>query len=273
MITLDVLDLWPDLFVNPLSPYFRWFGRAVFAPYFYMCRVAFCRADRITSVSKSYAAWALKRAGRDDTENFSYFYLGAGDQLDAYNKDKARNKMTCLFAGQLGFNYDVETIVSAANILEKSGDQNIEFLIAGDGYKRDRLKEMAKELKNIEFLGWVPFGELSRLAENCHVGLNCYTRDATQSVPTKLFDYLSLGLFVVNSLPGESSLLLADAGIGVDYKPGDPESLAQVLRGLSLKLEEICFMGEIALRTFNEQFRADVIYDDMIRSLVEGVVT
>jgi len=268
-IILDALDLWPDLFIKPFPTFLRWLGRFIFFPYYWMSRRAFQMADHITSVSKTYTAWALERGSRSDRGNSSFYYLGGGITPGSYNHDKPRDKMLCLFAGQLGFNYDVETIVRAAKVLEQTGCEQIEFIIAGDGYKRSQLESMAKGLTNISFLGWVPFERLAGLARQCHVGLNCYVPQATQSVPTKLFDYLSMGLYVVNSLSGETTAILVDSGVGTSYCSGDPRSLADALLGMLPRLDEICRSGERARDIFCSSYQADIIYDKMIAEIIE----
>lgn len=265
-VVLDVLDLWPDLFVKAFPKTFRGMGRAFLAPYYLMSCRALAISDRITSVSRSYTEWAMARGGRDDRQSATYYYLGGVRPKGEYNFGKSREILTCLFAGQLGFNYDLETVIGAARRLR---DRRVEFLIAGEGYKSGKLKKMATGLGNVKFLGWLGFEDLQDLARSCHLGLNAYTREATQSVPTKLFDYMSMGLLVVNSLEGEAAEILENRGIGESYAAGDPDSLAAVISQLSCDMPRVVERGALARAALEREFLAEDICRRMIEWLAD----
>jgi len=223
---VDILDIWPDLFARAFPQGWRWLARLLLLPYYFMSFIACRLATHITSVSKTYTSWAMRRGRRGDLANSSYYYLGCVGGNKAYNYSKPRDRLRCLFAGQFGFNYDVGTIIEAAKIMEDSC-QKMEFIFAGDGYKLPETRRAAQGMKNVEFLGWISSGELEQLARDCHIGLCCYVKGATQSVPTKFFDYMSLGLCLVNSLPGEAAALIEEEGIGINYPAGDAKELAR----------------------------------------------
>ena len=64
----------------------------------------------------------------------------------------------------------------------------------------------------------------------CHVTwkANCtYAKGATQSVTYKLFDYLSAGLPVLNSLMSEMATLISQHEVGLNNQPGDAQTLAR----------------------------------------------
>ena len=268
-VVLDVLDLWPDLFAKAFPKAFRGMGRVLLAPYYWMSRRSFSMAGLVTSVSRSYAEWAMARGGRNDRQNFTYYYLGGVEPKGDYNYGKSREVLTCLFAGQLGFNYDLETVIGAARRLR---DRRVEFLIAGEGYKMAQLKKMAIGLDNVKFLGWLGFESLQDLARNCHLGLNAYTREATQSVPTKLFGYMSMGLLVVNSLEGEAAEMLESRGIGENYAAGDPDSLAEVISRLYCDMPRVVERGALARVALEREFLAEKICLNMIEWLT-GICT
>lgn len=265
-VVLDVLDLWPDLFVKAFPKAFRGVGRALLAPYYWMSRRALAMADLVTSVSRSYTEWAMARGGRKDHQNATYYYLGGVGPKGEYNYGKSREVLTCLFAGQLGFNYDLETVIGAARRLR---DRRVEFLIAGEGYKLGQLRKMATGLGNVKFLGWLGFEALQDLARGCHLGLNAYTREATQSVPTKLFDYMSMGLMVVNSLKGEAAEMIEGRSIGESYAAGDPDSLAAVISRLSLDMPRVVERGALARTALEREFLAEDICRRMIEWLTD----
>jgi len=217
------------------------------------------------------------RGNRLDRANFSHYYLGC--EAPPLTASRApQDRLRALFAGQFGFNYDLETVLAVARRLCEQGHRNIEFVLAGDGYKRASLMKQARDLPNVRFTGWIAWDRLPVLASECNLGLNCYTRDATQSVPTKLFDYLALGLGVINSLTGETAELIAEARAGWQYQPEDVESLYILLLELERSIPGVLKAGQRARQAFEHRFDASRIYENMIEEVLlpaagSGVVT
>lgn len=266
-VIVDVLDLWPDLFVKGFPRPLRWLGRAVLSPWFVLSRWTYSMADQVTAVSRTYAEWARTRAKRLDRTNFSHYYLGCEVRQPAASR-APQDRLRALFAGQFGFNYDLETVLAVARRLWEQGHRNIEFVLAGDGYKRAELMKQAGDLPNIRFTGWIAWELLPELARECNLGLSCYTREATQSVPTKIFDYMALGLAIANSIPGEAAELIADARIGWQYEPEDPGSLSALLVELGQRIKDVIEAGQRARQAYERRFDASRIYEKMIDELI-----
>jgi glycosyltransferase involved in cell wall biosynthesis len=262
-----VLDLWPDLFVKAFPRPLRFFGHIAFSPWFVLSRRTYSMAAKVTAVSRTYAEWARTRAKRLDRENFSHYYLGC----EVRQPPPARapqDRLRVLFTGQFGFNYDLETVLAVARRLWEQGHRNIEFVLAGDGYKRGALMKQARDLPNVHFTGWVAWDRLPELASECNLGLSCYTREATQSVPTKIFDYMALGLAIVNSIPGEAAELIADAQVGWQYVPEDAGSLSVLLAELGRRVEDVIKAGRRARQAYEQRFDASLIYENMINDML-----
>lgn len=267
-LILDVYDLWPDLFFKVIPPKFEGVGRMVSRPYLYMSRVSYKYASHITAVSKTYMEWAMNRAGRTDRGNCSYYYLGSNQSVGSYNLDKPRNVLRCLFAGQFGFNYDLETIVGVAKKFQEEKVNDVEFILAGDGFKRQSIMKSIRGMRNIKMVGWLGSQDLIALGSKCHIGMNSYVKDATQSVPTKLFDYMSMGLLILNSLKGETAALINEYHIGQNYAAGDISELHNILDGLRKSKEQIIKNGALSLEIFKREFRSELIYTKMIREII-----
>lgn len=265
---IDILDIWPDLFVRAFPSKLRWLAYGLLSPYYLMSFLTCRLADHITSVSKTYTSWAMKRGGRDDISNSSYYYLGCVTGCLSYNHSKPRTRLRCLFAGQFGFNYDIETIIESIKIIKEISSDEIEFILAGDGYKLPTVKKAAQHLSNVEFLGWVSSEKLQQVAQTCHVGLCCYIKGATQSMPTKLFDYMSLGLFILNSIPGEASEFIEKENIGISYQAGNPRDMAMALVSLASKIDTVIETGYRSWLLSQERYKAENIYKRMVSELL-----
>jgi rhamnosyl/mannosyltransferase len=71
---------------------------------------------------------------------------------------------TVLYVGQLRPFKGVDLLIKAASLL-----RDVNFIIAGDGYLKTKLMNMAKELKNVKFTGAVSDDELKNLYKKAHV--------------------------------------------------------------------------------------------------------
>jgi glycosyltransferase involved in cell wall biosynthesis len=267
-VIVDVLDLWPDLFVLPFPSPMRGVARLLFSPWFYLSKRTYAFAARVTSVSSAYTRWAMQRGDRDDWENSSHYYLCCRNDKSIVPTPKSREKLRCLFAGQFGFSYDLKTVIEVARRLWRQGRTDIEFVLAGDGYKKPAMVRAAEGLGNVVFPGWLRPLELAGIAANCHVALNSYTAMATQSVPTKMFDYMQFGLYILNSLPGEAQELLERYQIGGSYRAEDPEQLYTQLVQLAGDMEPVIAKGLHAREIFESEFDAAVVYERMVDELL-----
>jgi len=268
-VIIDVIDTWPDLFPNVLGRKWSWFLRGLLSPYFLLSRMAFAWASQVSAVSETYASWARRRGRRQDAKSFSVFYLGCrNDAFDIGAARAAGSVVKCLFAGQFEFTYDVEVILSAARLLQLNGRSDIRFVLCGDGRKRRLVEREAAQLPNVELHGWVTPEELNRIAMDCQVGLCCYTSGAPQSIPTKIFDYLSMGLYVISSLEGEPDTLLRQEGCGEKYVCGDAGSLIEAIGRARGRVESGQGGRRRIREVFEARFDAKVIYSRMIEELI-----
>jgi glycosyltransferase involved in cell wall biosynthesis len=268
-VIIDVIDTWPDLYLQAFPRKLRWLGQLVLAPYFLLSYCTFAWASHVSAVSKTYVSWAMARGRRTDTERFRCFPLGCRNQdFDSDEIRDARPPIRCLFAGQFGHSYDVELIIEAATRLAAAGRTDIEFILCGDGEKRAEMQRRAQNLANVRLLGWLSPVQLNKLAADCHIGLCCYGAAATQSVPTKIFDYLSMGLFVISSLPRETELLLESHEAGVSYGAGSVDSFLQSLDSVIANVDLSCEARRRIRHKFDAHFASNIIYEEMIRDFI-----
>jgi hypothetical protein len=120
----------------------------------------------------------------------------------------------------------------------------------------------------VTFPGWLQPPALADIAAHCHVALNCYTAKATQSVPTKIFDYMQWGLYILNSLSGEAQELLERYEIGSTYRAEDASQLYTQISQLAGDIETVITKGLHARETFDAEFDAAVVYERMVDELL-----
>ena len=243
-LVFDVMDLWPELFTLALPKRLRSWAPLIFFPLYAMRKRNHAQADGLFALSESYRAKMIAQIPDRDTvpsatifngidvESFRSTMRGqsSGFTLPLRNKDTVR----AVYAGSLGENYDIITLMKAAATLAK-GAVPIQIVIAGVGPLLTELQNFIREkrLETLVYVGRLSPEQLPCLYSQCEIGISAYSPVSTVGMPDKAYDYMAAGLPIVNSLRGELADLLETRQIGLPYLAGDPESLATALRRLT----------------------------------------
>ncbi len=131
------------------------------------------------------------------------------------------NKFVVLYAGNLGLAQGLETLLYSAN--ELKNEEDILFLLIGDGLENDRLKTITetRNLRNVMFFDEVPKEEISKYLSIAHCGVVPLKKSKVFSgtVPSKLFDYMACELPVLLGVAGEAREILEESRGGLFYEP------------------------------------------------------
>ncbi|HXO17309.1 MAG TPA: glycosyltransferase family 4 protein [Candidatus Dormibacteraeota bacterium] len=145
---------------------------------------------------------------------------------------RPRNGFTAIYAGNLGLTTDVDVLADAAALVAAD---NITIEIVGDGAQRTRLGERIEHegIGNLRLKGSFPRQEALAMVASADVSIVPLRKGLTESIPTKLYDSLSVGCPVVVAAEGEA--IQEGTSLGALCTPaGDAEALAAVLRQLSV---------------------------------------
>jgi glycosyltransferase involved in cell wall biosynthesis len=136
-----------------------------------------------------------------------------------------------IYAGNLGLATDVDVLVDAATLL--SGE-HITIEIVGDGAQRARLDERVRSegLRNVRVLGSYPRDEAMGMIASADVCVIPLRSGILESIPTKIYDSLSVGCPVVVAAGGEAQREGTALG-ALCTPPGDASALADALRRLA----------------------------------------
>lgn len=132
-------------------------------------------------------------------------------------------------AGNVGYVYDLDTLLDAASRLTEYED--IEFLIVGDGVAKPHLVDRARRLglANVRFLPFQPREALPWLRAASDVQVSLYRRGAaSSSLPSKVYEIMASGRPLLASAEAGSSTreLVEATGCGLCVEPEDGEQLA-----------------------------------------------
>jgi len=269
-IIIDIQDLWPDAFPTVLPNTLRPLAKQLLRPLFWKVKTLLGKVDAVMAVSNDCLDIKL---GRNNKMRKDSLLLHLGIDLDAFDvptnhekefmsKDSGYKWIT--YVGTMGKSYDLDTILITALYLKNQN--NLRFILAGDGPKLERLKSFAQKnnLDNVFFTGFLKYDELKSLLIQSDIGMNTFAAGTLPFFPNKIFDYLAAGLPVINSTHGELKEVLATTESGIGYNAGNPESLVKAIRILLNDEEKRKKMAGNARRLVEERYDRNKTYPSII---------
>jgi glycosyltransferase involved in cell wall biosynthesis len=145
------------------------------------------------------------------------------------------NRFAVVHSGNIGFAYDFDALLSAAQLL--AGQPDILLVIVGDGVRKRELVERAaaQQIGNLQFLPYQPEADLPRLRAAAQLQLSLYRRGSGQlSLPSKLYETMAAARPVIASAEPDSDIaqLLQQSGAGLLVEPENPQQLAHAILAL-----------------------------------------
>lgn len=254
---LRVEDLYPDAAVaagvlrNPLA--IRGFGA--------LERFLYARADQISLISAGFRRNLLAKGVPPAKLSVTPVWADphAVQPLPKANAWRSEQGLdgafVVLYAGALGHASALEEVVDAAALLQNS--PAVRFVIVGEGVKKAALQQRAaqQQLTNVQFLPFQPrarFAEMLAAADISLVTLNAGA--SSFSLPSKTFNIMASARPILAVTPPDSEIahLVTTHHCGIVVAPGQPESLAAVLRALvpsNGNLNQLGSHGRAALET------------------------
>ena len=266
---IDVEDLWPEamrmVFDVPLI------SDLIFSYYTHYARKAYRLADGVIGSSDYYRDTALRYG-----TNAKYLQtVYVGNRLDAFDAgvrthlasiDKEDGEFRVVYAGTLGTSYDIPTLIRAADSLKQQGVEQLHVVLLGDGPLRSDFEELAAQLRGrVTFTGYVPFEVMAAHLAKADVTINSLVRKASQSIVSKIGDYLAAGKPMINTgLDPEFRAKVEADGFGINVEPENPEALAAAIRRLMDDPIARATMGAAARQIGEAQFDRPVSYQKIV---------
>lgn len=196
-------------------------------------------------------------------EKFRYIPNGlSSDQLvdeplsDEIQNLLPKNKFIIGYTGTIGLANALEYFVDAAGLLK--GNENIHFVIVGDGYLKEQLVATSKDFGNITFIPKIRKNQVQNMIRNfdvCFVGRNNTPLFEHGVSANKFFDYMLAAKPVL-----DSNNMIKDpvelSGGGIIVKPDSAETIKDgVLQLYNMTPAQRAEMGRIG-KEYVEKFHS-----------------
>lgn len=156
-------------------------------------------------------------------------------QVEKRGVGNSNNRIKVLYAGTLGRAQDLSNALYAADWARNAGVE-VSLRFVGAGAARSSLRDLARELKlDVEFLPRAEADELDvhyEWADTALVHLAPW-QPLEMTVPSKLYELMSIGMHISGVLAGEAAQLLEKLQAGDVVAPGDPAALGALWKDLA----------------------------------------
>lgn len=186
---------------------------------------------------------------------------GSDDYCLKTVKTNVSGKLVAAFTGAHGMANGLNSLLDVAQELLAMEESGIEIQFIGDGkLKQGLIARVERDsLTNCRFLDPMPKTDLfDYLNKTVHVGLMVLDNIPAfynGTSPNKFFDYLSLGLPVINNYPGWLAELIRDSKCGLVVNPGDAKQFAKALVSLKENPSLCAELGSNAMSLSQSKFK------------------
>ncbi|EJR93391.1 hypothetical protein IKE_05882 [Bacillus cereus VD196] len=280
-VILDIRDLWPDVFLDLFPKSLESCARFFLNPVFRDVELICSNATAIVGISPLFVKWGKDKVRKLSHNEFRCFPLGyyshnvseesdVQNALDFWGEYDLNRKFIICFFGNFGRQFDFDTVIEAAKILNKT-HPDIRFVLCGSGDNHLKYKQKAKDCPNIIFPGWINSSNIRALMNISKLGLAPYknTVNFKLNLPNKPIEYMSAGLPILSSIDGYLKTILQDYNAGVTYEDKDPESLAHHISNLYKETATLEQMSKNIRKLFNSHYSSEKIYGEYVTYIEE----
>ena len=235
-------------------------------------RILYYFTDLILVQSNAFYA-PIKRL----TSNKNIDYLPNAAEKKVFLKEKKidlpeifktlKGKFNIIFAGNIGKNQSIDTIIKAAEILQNQDEIRI-IMIGSGSYSRTLIsKILEKKLKNIVVTGRFD-AILMPVIYEFSDALLVTLGDATNlswTVPSKVQTYMAAGRPIIGSVSGEAKRIIETSESGFVCESGDAFGLAEcILKIYNMDEQTRCVMGNSGRSYAELNFHPDKIAEKLL---------
>lgn len=279
-VVIDARDMWPDIFLDLFPNLLKPVGKLLLSNYYKKTNFIFENAYSITGMTDKFVEFGLNYAKREKTNRDKSFPFGY-TQMDIeeveektiltnlQNRGIDFSKFNIIFFGTIGRQFNFDAILKTAKILT---DNDIQFILCGNGNSLEELKNKSNDLDNIIYPGWVTQKQIVVLMKYSKLAIAPYhnKKDFLSSISNKTIEYMAGGLPILSNIDGITGEIINKNKSGLVYN-GSSELLENLIMKLKndekLRLE----MGKNSFEVFTKNFESEKVYSELSNYL-ENIV-
>lgn len=188
---------------------------------------------------------------------------------EAFRKEmKLDNYFVITYVGAHGVANHLQQVLQAAKVLE---DTNVLFLLIGQGMEKEKLKQMAVDMKvtNVRFIDSVPKKEVFKYILASEMGASVLKKiDTFKTVySNKTFDYMSCKKPVLMAIDGVSRQLVEEARCGIYVEPENIDDYNFKIRQYLNDQERLMLEGNNGYLFAKQNYDRDILAKKYLREI------
>ena len=258
---LYVQDLWPDNLeiVGGIK------NKCVLDHYAKMSKKIYDNCDVIFATSPSFVS-TIKERIVNNKEKVMYLPQYAEDfyhivKRTSIEEIKNSSNIKVIFTGNIGYAQGLDILPKVASYLK---NENIEFIVVGDGRYKELLIAEIKELNvgtKFTLIGKQPAERIPQMLACCDYAFLSFQKNQLfeKTIPAKLQSYMACGMPIIAVASGETKRIIEESRCGICIDSSEPEMIAKKI--ISFLKEDKGVFSKNSINYSNEYFNKDKIID------------
>jgi glycosyltransferase involved in cell wall biosynthesis len=187
------------------------------------------------------------------------------------NVGKRNGKFTLFYGGMLELDRGLFPLIKTVNQFD-----DIQLVIAGTGTLANDVKKLSERVKNITYMGMLPYDGLLHAMANADVAFAFYEStnpNNLTSASNKVFEAMMLGIPVITNEECASSRIILKHECGLVVPYGDISALSVAISLLKNNVQFRKKLGENGRIAFSKWYAWDIVEPDFIRSYLHLIKT
>jgi glycosyltransferase involved in cell wall biosynthesis len=263
-LVLDLHGIWPEelLAANAIKV-----GGSDWIDLQNLMQKIFSNVDLTVCLSKTMNDYVALNYGVDDRRTVVVPPGGRilqGEYIERFSPPKI------VYAGMVSYRKHVDLFIKSMGLI-KSARPDAQFYITQKGDLLKKMQDLASKLSLDPDFFWFKDSESTlKFLLSCHIGVHPSTNDISSrlSMPSKLFDYFSVGLPVVANDVGGWTDIVKENRVG-RITSDDPKEFGQAIIDLLDSPQEIAECGRRAMSLIRNKYNwdasANIIKDEYKR--------
>lgn len=250
-VVYDIQDMWPDT----LRATGMFSNEKALKVVSTVCSWVYRRMDQMVVLSPGFKRLLIERGVPESKIEVIYNWCAEDSLIDPRGTVCAsfpdKSKFRILFAGNIGKAQALDSVISAAVLLQEEAPE-VMFIFIGGGLEVTRLNKLAAEysLTNVVFLPRVPMEQVGCYLNAADALLVHLKKDDLFkiTIPSKTQAYMAVGKPILMAVDGDAANLVLDSFSGKVAESENPQAIADAARTLQQ-------MGEGERRAMAERSR------------------